>query len=71
MIAKVSPGTRFTLEQKAVSPDVWLPSHFTMQVNATALGFIKKDSVQDETYSNYRLVEPSTNGSPISGAGLQ
>jgi hypothetical protein len=71
LIAKVSPGTRFTLEQQPVSSNVWLPSHFTMQLNATALGFIKKDSIQDETYGNYRLVGPSTNGSPALESGLQ
>ena len=71
LIAKVSPGTRFTLEQQPVSANVWLPSHFTMQLNATALGFIKKDSIQDETYGNYRLVGPSTNGSPALESGLQ
>lgn len=71
LIAKVSPGTRFALEQKAVSPGVWLPSHFTMQLNATALGFIKKDSVQDQTYGNYQLVGPGTNGSPVLETGLQ
>lgn len=58
LIAKVNPGTRFTLELKPVSGNVWLPSRFTMQVNARALGFIRKDSVQDETYSNYRFVRP-------------
>jgi hypothetical protein len=74
LIAKVNPGTKFTLEQEPVSANVWLPRRFTMQVNATALGFIKKDSVQDQTYSNYRLVQPSANSmnrSPASEAGLQ
>jgi len=74
LIAKVGPGTRFTLDQEPVSDRVWLPSRFTMQVNATALGFIRKDSVQDQRYSNYRLVEPSENvksGFAGSQTGLQ
>ena len=56
LFAKVGPGTKFTLEQAPVAPDVWLPKHFTVHVDATALGFIKKDSVQDETYSDYRPI---------------
>jgi hypothetical protein len=54
LIAKVNPGTKFTLEQQPVSDHVWLPSRFTMQLNASSLGLFKKNSVQDETYSNYR-----------------
>jgi hypothetical protein len=56
LFAKVSPGTKFTLEQAPVAPGIWLPKHFTVHVDATALGFIKKDSVQDETYSDYRPI---------------
>lgn len=59
-IAKVGPGTKFILEQEKVSPNLWLPKHFSVQVKASALGFINKDSVDDETYSNYRLT-PSIN----------
>lgn len=73
LFAKVSPGTKFSLEQAPVAPDVWLPKHFTVQVNATALGFFKKDSVQDETYSNYRSIRgaEAANAGAASVAGLQ
>jgi hypothetical protein len=60
-IAKVGPGTKFVLEQEQVAPNLWLPKRFSVQVKASALGFINEDSVQDETYSNYRLVTPSMN----------
>ena len=53
VIAKVSPGTRLTLEQQPISDGVWLPKHFSMRVNATALGFINENSSDDKTYSNY------------------
>ena len=53
-IAKVGPGTRFELEQEPVSGNLWLPKHFAVHVNASALGFINEDSNDDETYSNYR-----------------
>jgi hypothetical protein len=53
-LARVGPGTRFLLEQEPVAGDLWLPKHFSMHVNASALGFINEDSVDDETYRDYR-----------------
>lgn len=52
--AKVGPGTRFELEQEPVGRGVWMPKHFAMRVNASALGFINENSTDDETYSDYR-----------------
>jgi hypothetical protein len=52
--AKVHPGTKFLLEQEPVAENLWLPKHFRTQVSASVLGFISEDSVDDETYSNYR-----------------
>jgi hypothetical protein len=54
MFAKVGPGTRFELEQEPVAGNVWLPKHFAVRVNASALGFINENSTDDETYSDYR-----------------
>jgi len=51
---KVHPGTSFLLEQEPVAEDLWLPKHFKTQVNASVLGLINQDSIEDETYSNYR-----------------
>ena len=52
--AKVGEGTRFTLEQEPVSQNVWLPKHFCVNVNATALGFLNEDYVDDESYRDYK-----------------
>jgi hypothetical protein len=52
-IAKVQPGTRFELEQAPVTPEIWLPTHFRMSVNASILWW-QKNSVDDETYSDYQ-----------------
>lgn len=73
LIGKVNPGTKFLLEQEAVSPNLWLPKHFKMQVSATALGFINQDSSSDETYTNYRRTgeETAAAGSVSSAAGAQ
>jgi hypothetical protein len=53
-LAKVGPGTGFELEQVAVGGNLWLPKHFAVRVNASALGFINENSSDDETYSDYR-----------------
>ena len=50
--ASVKPGTEFTLEQKPVAGSLWLPSHFTMKVNARVV-FWSRRSTDDETYWNY------------------
>ena len=52
--AKVGPGTKFMLEQAPVAGGVWLPKHFSVQVRASALGFINEDSSSDETYRDYK-----------------
>jgi hypothetical protein len=53
-LAKVGPGTRFVLENEPVDGKVWLPKHFAVKVNSTALGFINHDSNNDETYRDYQ-----------------
>jgi hypothetical protein len=54
-LAKVGPGTRFELEQEPVADNLWLPKHFSVRVNATALmGLFNENSTDDETYRNYR-----------------
>lgn len=53
-IAKVAPGTRFELEQKPLTANLWMPTHFAVRVNASALGFLNENSTDDETYRDYR-----------------
>ena len=53
-IARVGPGTRFFLEQAPVAGNLWLPTHFSVSVKASALGFINEDSLDDETYHQYK-----------------
>ena len=54
IFAKVSPGTRFELEQSPITPELWMPKHFSMKVNATVLGFYNENSTDDETYTKYQ-----------------
>ena len=53
-IARVGPGTHFFLEQAPVAANLWLPTHFSVSVKASALGFINEDSSDDETYHEYK-----------------
>ena len=53
-LAKVGPGTRFLFEQEPVTDDLWLPKRFSMQVNASALGFLNEDSQEDDSYRDYK-----------------
>jgi hypothetical protein len=50
--ARVKPGTNFTLEQRPVGGSLWLPSHFSMAVNARVFLSARRSS-DDEVYSNY------------------
>ena len=54
IIAKVGPGTHFFLEQGPVAGNLWLPTRFSVNVKASALGFINEDSADDETYRQYK-----------------
>jgi hypothetical protein len=58
-LAKVGPGTHFALEQEPISNNLWLPKHFSMQVNASAFGFLNEDSTDDETYGDYKPMSRS------------
>lgn len=57
-VAKVTPGTRFFLEQKPVGGGIWQPSHFRVRVNSSILGVFSHNSLDDETYTNYRRGGP-------------
>ena len=52
--ARVGPGTRFVLEQEPVNDNLWLPKHFSVNVVASAFGFIDESSTEDDTYRDYR-----------------
>lgn len=59
-IAKVGPGTRFLLEQEPIAENLWLPTHFSVQVKAMAFGFFDEDSTDDETYHTYKPMPTAT-----------
>jgi len=53
-IARVHPGTEFTLENGPVGNGLWLPSHFSTTVKSTIMGVFSHNSSDDEVYSDYR-----------------
>ena len=61
-IADVRPGTQFTLQQAPMQGNLWLPSHFSMALNARVL-LSSRHSTDDETYSNYHPASGSSNQS--------
>ena len=63
-IAKVEPGTEFTLEQQPFQGNLWLPSHFSVTVKATILWYWPHNSTDDETYSNYTRDSQSADPGP-------
>jgi hypothetical protein len=53
-LARVEPGTSFLLEQAPVAGRIWFPIRFRQQVSAKALGIINENSLDEETYSDYK-----------------
>ena len=68
-VAKVGPGTKFLLEQEPVAENVWLPKRFSVQVQASALGFFDESSTDDETYADYRPIGGASAALPKGRAG--
>jgi hypothetical protein len=61
LIARVKPGTEFTLEQNPVQGDLWMPIHFSLAVRARVL-ISSRDYRDDESYWNYR---PAVDRKPL------
>ena len=53
-LAKVGAGTKFLFEQAPVAANIWLPKHFSIEINASALGLFNERSTVDHTYHTYR-----------------
>jgi len=53
-LAKVEPGTSFLLEQAPVAGQIWFPIRFHEKVSAKALGIINENSLDEETFSDYK-----------------
>jgi hypothetical protein len=56
-LARIEPGTQFTLEQSPVGSDVWMPAHFTMRTRGRVLFLLKQRMQMDATYFDYRRAD--------------
>lgn len=54
-IAHVQPGTEFTLEEAPIGQGLWMPIRLVTKVHATALIIWSENSIDDETYTDYRF----------------
>jgi len=59
-LATVEPGTRFELEKRPVSGDIWMASHFSMRSNAKVLLLFPHKGEEDDLYFHYHKVESTT-----------
>jgi hypothetical protein len=58
LVAKIEPGTRFTLEKTPVADDIWLASHFTMTAKAEILDVFGHNRHEDVAYFDYHKAPP-------------
>jgi hypothetical protein len=55
-LARVEPGTQFTLDQSRVEHDVWAPKRFQMRTRGRILFLFKQRTQVDATYFGYQRV---------------
>ena len=56
-LAQVEPGTRFELEKRPMTGDIWLASHFAMKSNAKVMLVIPHNGEEDDSYFNYHKAQ--------------
>ena len=56
-LATVEPGTRFELEKRPVSGDIWMASHFSMKSNAKVMFVFSHKGEEDDLFYHYHKAE--------------
>lgn len=60
-LAEVEPGTKFELEKRPVTGDIWLASRYSMKVNAKVMLLFRHKGEEDDSYFDYhRTLEASS-----------
>jgi hypothetical protein len=59
-LAEVEPGTKFEVEKRPVTGDIWLASHYSMKSNARVMLLFPHKGQEDDFYSNYHRASPTT-----------
>lgn len=52
-LAVVEPGTRFEVEKRPVSGDIWFATHYSMSANARVLMLFPHRGQEDDSYFDY------------------
>lgn len=61
-IAEVEPGTRFEVEKRPVTEDIWMASHFSMKSNARVMLLFPHKAEEDDLYFQYHRTENANLG---------
>jgi outer membrane lipoprotein-sorting protein len=61
-LAEVEPGTKFEVEKRPVSGDIWLASHYSMTANAKALLLFPHRVQEDDSYFDYHKTSDASVG---------
>jgi hypothetical protein len=54
ILARIVPGTRFTVEQTRVENGLWMPRHITIAGAAHVMMLFSKSIKEELTYTGYR-----------------
>jgi hypothetical protein len=66
-LAEVEPGTKFELEKRPVTGNIWLPSHYSMKSNAKVLLMFPHRGQEDDSFFNYhKSTKDSSDSAPQS-----
>lgn len=60
-LAEVEPGTRFEVEKRPVTSEIWLASHYSMKSNAKVMFLIPHKGAEDDRFFDYKRATVSTN----------
>lgn len=60
-LAVVEPGTRFEVEKRPVSGDIWFATHYSMTANARVLMLFPHRGQEDDSYFNYHKAAQAPN----------
>ena len=61
-LAEVEPGTRFEVEKRPVSGDIWLASRYSMRAKAKVLLLFPHRGQEDDSYFNYHKASSASGG---------
>jgi hypothetical protein len=61
-LAEVEPGTRFEVEKRPVTNDIWMATHFSMRSNAKVLFLFSHKGEEDDSYFNYHRTTNNSDG---------